>query len=60
MSKVIKVKSCGECPFAFTDEYEMEFCKLDKTIKECFLPQYEIHENCPLKKESVTVKVKEE
>lgn len=56
----IEVESCGKCHFVFTSEYEMECCRLDGNIREVFMPENTVHENCPLKKESVTVKLKEE
>lgn len=53
MSKVIEVKSCGECPF-----YRgVIFCYIDDSLLN--LPNDQVHKNCPLKKESVTVKIKE-
>lgn len=57
MSKVIEVKSCSECPFKIVDDYHEWFCNINESL---FLPEKGIHEDCPLKKESVTVKVKED
>lgn len=58
--KTIEVKSCEECPFIFISEYEMEYCRLDSDIREVFMPENAVHENCPLKTESVTVKLKDD
>lgn len=65
--KTIEVKSCVECPFSQIDfEDGMDICNLSiiaggnvKVGRE-ELPVFKIHENCPLKNESVTVKLKEE
>lgn len=53
--RTIEVKSCSRCPFKKVDEYHEWFCNIGKTL---FLPERGIHPECPLKKESVTVKVK--
>ena len=54
----IEVKSCGECPFIRNEETQ-SFCYLMPFI-DAHLHIDKPHENCPLKKESVTVKLKEE
>ena len=58
MSKVIEVKSCAKCPFLH-DDNSWDYCGLNKEINSIYLPSNKVHEDCPLKKESVTVKVKE-
>lgn len=55
----IEVKSCGGCPFIIEDP-AWDTCGIDNEIHTFMLPRNQIHENCPLKKESVTVKLKEE
>lgn len=54
----IEVKSCGECPFK-TEIIGWDFCNLNKRIYRIWLPKDKVHKNCPLKKKSVTVKIKE-
>ena len=54
----IEVKSCALCPFRQTWTVT-EYCRLDTEIDENELPRKSVHENCPLKIESVTVKLKE-
>ena len=63
MSKVIEVKSCGECPFRLENSWSWtikEYCRLNPKIEQIRLPNDKVHTDCPLKKESVTVKVKED
>ena len=55
--KTIEVKSCGECPFMFKGNV-FELCRIDDTIIQSYLPRESVHENCPLKNESITVKLK--
>lgn len=65
--KTIEVKSCGECPFSDIDfEDGIDRCNLSIVVKGNIkigfreeLPVFKVHENCPLKTESVTVKLKE-
>lgn len=54
----IEVKSCGEC--LFRKGVSLEYCGVDANVWQTTLPKDKVHENCPLKKESVTVKLKEE
>ena len=56
--KTIEVKSCRECPLK-TEINGWDYCGLDKDIYSIYLPREIVHPDCPLKKESVTVKVKE-
>lgn len=62
--KTIEVKSCGECPFVNDDnEFGKTICNLDRNIYNLGylqLPMSQVHENCPLKTESVTVKLKDD
>lgn len=55
----IEVRSCGECPFI---EYHGAwfYCAIDKNVNGTDMPINKVHPDCPLKKESVTVKLKEE
>lgn len=60
-NKTIEVTNCHECPFANDDnEFGKDICNLDDTIYKMNedLPSNSVHENCPLKKQSVTVKLK--
>ena len=57
MSKVIEVKSCRECPLK-TEINGWDYCGLNKDIYSVYLPNNKVDENCPLKKEQVTVKQK--
>jgi hypothetical protein len=56
-----KVNNCQECPFVNNDnECGFNFCsikniKLDKQWDE--LPDNDVHKDCPLKENSVTVKL---
>lgn len=61
--KTIEVKSCLECPFK-TQQNKVqtysEYCLLDKNIcSDIWMPRLSVHQNCPLKTESVTVKLKD-
>lgn len=55
------IKNCGECPFEFDDRYYGSMCALegvyvtDITIE--IKKEEETAENCPLKKESIFVKL---
>lgn len=55
----IEVKSCGECPFII-EEPAWDYCGINREVNDFYLPVNQVHEKCPLKKESVTVKLKEE
>jgi hypothetical protein len=56
--KTIEVKSCGECPFIVQIDFDV--CSIDESVSDIYLPVDKVHEDCPLKKESVTVKIKEQ
>lgn len=56
--KTIEVKSCRECPF-INEDPAWDYCGINKKINSIYLPSDKVHPDCPLKKESVTVKVKE-
>lgn len=62
--KTIEIESCGECPFCNNDnEYGLDGCNLNIDIFPLRweeMPIDKVHENCPLKTESVTLKLKEE
>lgn len=57
--KTIEVKSCRECPFIIEDP-AWDYCEINREINSLYLPNNKVHPNCPLKKESVIVKIKEE
>lgn len=61
--KVIKVKTCGSCPFIHADLNWDSSCKLDKTIVMPYSGGFNIdssvHEKCPLKTENVEIKLKD-
>lgn len=59
--KEIKVSSCDSCPFANNDDvFGRNYCNLGRFSTEPLkqLPEFTIHDNCPLKKESVHIKLK--
>lgn len=56
-----KVTNCQDCPFCnYDNEFGHDKCNLDSDIQaEPFeeLPSLEVHHNCPLREESVTIKL---
>jgi hypothetical protein len=60
--KVIKVETCGSCPFIRTDENWDSSCKLDKTISMPYSGDFNIdlsvHEKCSLRTQTVEIKLK--
>jgi hypothetical protein len=65
------VKSCQDCPFCNNDnEYGKDSCNhpfnFDNAVREGYpynsfgeMPKDKVHENCPLKKEPITVSLKD-
>lgn len=56
--KTIEVKSCRECNLK--KGVGVEYCSINGDIWQPMLPRDRVHENCPLKTESVTVKLKDD
>ena len=58
----IEVKNCRECPFAQNDStYGFDMCSVSdiKLFDGEELPPATVHPDCPLKQESITIKLEE-
>jgi hypothetical protein len=53
----IQITSCKDCPF-FVNEDRAEYCNVPIVLYAVDTSEYKIPNNCPLKTESIRVKIK--
>ena len=61
--KIIKVETCGSCPFINAGEDWDSSCKLDQKIVMPYSGDFNIdssvHEKCPLRTQNIEIKLKD-